>query len=91
MLNEPIADAKSAAQEAVKRAVTLLMTTLRVDAIENRHCPTCDQGVPEDVRSRLKALLPPDATATTSADDTGVTALVQKFNLDGFEEKDIRG
>ena len=63
LLDSPVADAKVAAQAAVKKAFEILVTSLRVEAMQNRHCPTCDQGVPEYVRSRLTASLPAGATA----------------------------
>ena len=90
VLDEPIAAAKIAAQEAVKDALASLMMSLRVDAVENRHCRTCDQDLPEDVRSRLMALLPPDATAGEIGDYADISAVVRRSELDGFEQKDVR-
>ena len=90
LLEEPVADAKVAAQEAVKEAFALLVKSLRVDAIENRHCRTCDQHVPESVRSRLMASLPADATAANVGDNAGTSALVRRADLDGFKQKDVR-
>ena len=91
VLDEPVAGAKVAAQEAVGEAFSLLVTSLRIDAIENRHCRTCDQDVPEDVRSRLTASLPSDAAADNVEDHVGTTALTRRSELDGFKQKDVRG
>ncbi len=90
VLDEPVARAKVAAQDAVKEAFVLLMTSLRVDAIENRHCRTCDQDISEDVRSRLMALLPADSTVANVGDYAGTTALARRSDLDGFKQKDVR-
>lgn len=90
VLDEPIAAARAAAREAVKEAVAMLLTSLRVEAVQNRHCRTCDQEVPEEVRSRLVAALPGGATATTSGDAITNTALAQKSDLDGFQRRDVR-
>lgn len=91
VLDEPVADIKSAAQEAVEEAFSSLVTSLRLHAIENRHCRTCDQDVPEDVRSRLAASLPSGATEADLADHIGNTALTRRSEIDGFKQKDVRG
>ena len=91
VLDEPVADTKAAAQEAVAEAFLSLVTSLRLHAIENRHCRTCDQDVPEDVRSRLAASLPSGATEANMADHIGNTALTRRSELDGFKQKDVRG
>ena len=49
VLDKPVADAKVAAQEAVEEAFTSLMMSLRVDAINNHHCRTCEQDVSEEI------------------------------------------
>ena len=90
LLDEPVASAKGAAQAAVKEAFASLTTSLRVEAITNRHCRTCDQDVPEDVRSRLTASLPAGATAANAWDYAGIAALARRSDLDGFQQKDVR-
>lgn len=90
VLDEPIAAAKAEAQEAVNQAVALLAASLRADAIQNRHCPTCDQDVPEDVLSRLAAVLPVGATTAHSGNSITIAALAQQSDLDGFEQRDVR-
>lgn len=90
VLDEPVAAAKAVAQEAVKNAFALLMTSMRVDAIENCHCSACDQDVPEEVRSRLAAMLPEGATATKTGDFAAMAALARTTELDGFKQKDVR-
>ena len=90
VLDEPIVRARVMAQNAVKEAFALLITSLRVDAIENRHCSTCDQDVPEGVCSHLRASLPADSTATNVGDYAGITALARRSDLDGFKHKDVR-
>ena len=91
VLEEPVADAKVAAREAVEEAFSSLVTSLRIRAIENRHCRICDQAVPEDARSRLAVSLPTDATAANIADYAGNAALTRRSELDGFQQKDVRG
>ncbi len=91
VLEEPVADAKVAAQEAVEEAFSLLVTSLRIRAIENLHCRICDQAVPEEARSRLAASLPTDVSAANIADFAGNTALTRRSELDGFQQKDVRG
>ena len=90
LLDEPVASAKDAAQTAVKQAFASLTTSLRVEAITNRFCRTCDQDVPEDVRSRLTASLPAGATAVNAWDYAGIAALARRSDLDGFQQKDVR-
>ena len=90
VLDKPIADAKAAAQEAVKDAFALLITSLRADAVKKGHCGTCDQDIPKEVRSRLTASLPADATAANVGDYSGITALARRSELDRFEQKDVR-
>lgn len=91
VLEEPVAEAKVAAREAVEEAFSSLVTSLRIRAIENRHCRICDQDVPEEARSRLAVSLPTDATAANIADYAGNTALTRRSELDGFQQKDVRG
>ena len=62
VLDEPVARAKVVVQNAVKDAFASLITSLRVEAIENRHCSTCDQDVPRG------CLLPPEGIATSGCD-----------------------
>ena len=90
VLDEPVTRTRVMAQNAVKEAFALLKTSLRVDAIENRHCSTCDQDVPEGVCSHLKASLPADSTAIIVGDYAGIAALAQRYDLDGFKQKDVR-
>ena len=91
VVEEPVTAAKVAAQEAVEEAFSTLVTSLRIDAIENHHCRTCDQDVPEDVRSRLTASLPSDAATADVEDHAGTAALTRRSELDGFKQKDVRG
>lgn len=90
-LDGPVVAAKAKAQEAVKDAFALVMTSLRADAVETCHCGTCDQDVPEDVRARLAATLPEGATATITGDFAGMTALARASDLNNFTRKDVRG
>ena len=90
VLDEPVSAAKLAAQEAVKYAFASLLTSLRVDAIENRHCRACGQDVPEDVRGRLTASLPADTTAAKAEDHAGIAALARRSDLDDFKQRDVR-
>ncbi len=87
-LDVPLMTARAAAAQAVKDAFAVMQNALRADAIENCHCGTCDQDVPEDVRKRLAATLPEGAT--TASDLTGMTALARAAELDGFTRKDVR-
>lgn len=91
VLDAPVVAAREKAQDAVKDAFALVATSLRVRAIENHHCETCDQDVHETVRARLAATLPPGATATTSDDAVGMAAIARASALDAFERKDVRG
>ena len=90
VLDKPVADAKVAAQEAVREGFAILVTSLRVDAIEHLHCRTCDQDIPEDVRSRLTESLPADTTAADLGDYAGISALQRRSDLDSFKQKDVR-
>jgi DNA sulfur modification protein DndD len=72
----------------VKEAFERMRNALRADAIENCHCGTCDQDVPDDVRQRLAATLP--AAVTVPTDFTGMTALTRAAELDAFTRKDVR-
>ena len=90
VLDEPVARARDMAQNAVKEAFASLITSLRVDAIENRHCSTCDQDVPESVCSRLRESLPSDLATINAGGYAGIAALVRRSDLDGFKQKDVR-
>ena len=90
VLDEPVARAKVVAQNAVKDAFASLITSLRIETIENRHCSTCDQDVPEAVYSRLKASLPTDLAVIDVGEYSGVAALARKSDLDGFTQRDVR-
>jgi len=89
-LDGPVVSAKEKAREAVNEAFALLRTSMRVEAVENCHCGTCDQDVPEETRARLVATLPEGARSTMTSDFTGVTALARASDLDTFIRKDVR-
>lgn len=91
VLDRPIADARAAAQDAVREGLAMLVASLRVDAIENRHCPTCDRDIAEDVRSHLAASLSRDGNAVGVGDHVGIAALSRRSDLDSFRPKDVRG
>jgi chromosome segregation ATPase len=91
VLDDPVSSARETARDAIKDAFALIATSMRVDAVETRHCGTCDQDVPEDVRARLVGTLPAGATATTAGDFAGMSALARASVLDGFTRKDVRG
>ncbi|HMC02824.1 MAG TPA: AAA family ATPase [Cellulomonadaceae bacterium] len=91
VLSEPVRTARAAAREATAGALASMLTSMRVHAIENCHCGTCDQDVPEDVRTRLAATLPPGATAVSPGDVAGLSALAHTSELDAFREADVRG
>ena len=90
VLDKPVADAKVAAQEAVEEAFTSLMMSLRVDAINNRHCRTCEQDVSEEIGALLTASLPADATVAKVEDYADIAAFSRRSDLDDFKQKDIR-
>lgn len=90
VLEEPVAEAKVAAQEALNEASASLVASLRVNAIESGQCGTCGQDIPEDVRARLRASLPSTVTATGIDDHARPVALARKADLDSFEQKDVR-
>ena len=90
VLDEPVSEVKAAAQQAVNDALASLMASLQVDAIENHYCRTCGQDVPEDVRTRLTASLPPNVTATKFEDYTGISELARKSDLDSINLRDVR-
>ena len=90
VLHDPVAAAKAEAQEAVKEAFASLIASLRTDAIENRHCRTCDQNLPDDVRARLMASLPANAAATKLPGSASVEALARRAALDDFTQGDVR-
>lgn len=89
IIDEPLMIARAAAAQAVNDSFTLMRNALRADAIENRHCGTCEQHVPEDVRRRLAATLPEGAATPTKF--TGTSALARAAELDAFTRKDVRG
>ena len=90
VLDEPVSEAKVAAQQAVDDTLASLMTSLQVDAIENQHCRTCGQDVPEDVRARLTASLPSNLTASKLSDHVGMLEFSRRSELDGFNHRDVR-
>ena len=90
VLDEPVSEAKVAAQQAVDDTLASLLTSLQVDAIENHHCRTCGQDVPEDFRARLAASLPSHLAASKLKDHTGMIEFSRKSDLDGFNHRDVR-
>src|SRR5262249_44044955 len=58
LLSEPVRAARAAARDTASSALTSLVVSMRVDAIEKCHCGTCDQDVPDEVRARLTASMP---------------------------------
>jgi DNA sulfur modification protein DndD len=91
VLSEAVRSARAAAREAASTAFASLLTSMRADAIENCHCGTCDQEVPEHVRARLAASLPAGSTVFRAGDFRGMTALARASELDGFRESDVSG
>jgi DNA sulfur modification protein DndD len=90
VLDRPVAAAKERAREAVTSAFSLIRTSLRVEAIENLHCGTCDRDLPAEVRARLATTLPQGATATITGDLVGMSALARASELNSFAHKDVR-
>lgn len=90
VLDKPVSEAKIAAQQAANDALASLVTSLQVDAIENHYCRTCGRDVPEDVRTRLTASLPPNVTAAKFEDYAGITELARKSDIDSFNLRDVR-
>ena len=43
LLLEPIRAARTATREAADDAFASILTSMRVEAIQNNHCGTCDQ------------------------------------------------
>jgi DNA sulfur modification protein DndD len=91
LLSEPVRAARAAAREAASTALGALVSSMRADAIENCHCGTCDQDVPEDVRSRLAATLPAGVTAFRVDQLLRTLALGRASELDAFREVDVSG
>lgn len=91
VIDAPVAAAEDKARDAVKDAFQSLAMSLRVRAVETSHCETCDRDVPEDVRARLAATVPADATGTITSDPAGMSALLRASELEGFTRRDVRG
>ena len=90
VLDEPVSQAKFAAQQAADDVLASLLTSLQIDAIENHRCRTCGQDVPEDVRALLTASLPSTLTASKLEDYAGTIEFSLKSELDGFKSRDVR-
>ena len=90
LLAEPVSAAKVVAHEAVREALESLSTSLRRDAIENRHCGVCEQAVPDDARACLMASLPASVHTAEAEDYRGIAALARRSDLDGFKQRDVR-
>lgn len=90
VLSEPVRETRAAARVVATNAVDALVVSMRIDAISSCHCGTCDQDVPQDVRDRLAATLPPGAEAQQSS-QTALNALARASELDGFREADVSG
>lgn len=87
-LDAPLREARAAANREVRGAFELIRNSLRVEAIENCHCSTCDQDVPADIRAHLATTLPQHAS-TTAVDFKGLTALARAAELEAFDRKDV--
>ncbi|MGD9702859.1 MAG: AAA family ATPase [Ilumatobacteraceae bacterium] len=87
-LDGPLLKARATANDEVKEAFARLQTALRSKAVEDGHCGTCDQDVPEGVRQHLATTLPTDGTTPT--DFSGLAALARAAELDAFVRKDVR-
>lgn len=87
-IDAPLLRARENARSEVHAAFNHLETLLRAAAVENKHCRTCDQPVPEAQRERLARSLPADTTPST--DLGGLAALAASAQLDAFLRKDVR-
>ena len=90
VLDEPVSEAKVAAQQAVDDTLASLLTSLQVEAIDNHYCRICGQDVPDNVRARLTASLPSNLTASMFKDHIGMSEFSRKSDLAGFNHRDVR-
>lgn len=90
ILDEPVRVAKETARIAAEEAFSLLRTSMRIEAVRDGHCGTCDRALNEEDKARLAANTPKDATSDTAGQLAGMAALARVSELDSFGRKDIR-
>ena len=90
VLADRVQTARAEANAGVSDAFSELLLAWRLDAVEQCHCGTCDQDVPEDVRARLAASVPADAKVRDVGHITGAGAVVTAGALNRFKDTDVR-
>lgn len=89
LLREPVRAARSAAQAEAQLEFDAVVMSLRVKAIENAHCGTCDQDVAPGLADKLRSTLP---AAPTKVPEGGVSlAMARLADLNKFNEADNVG
>ncbi|HEY3355363.1 MAG TPA: AAA family ATPase [Polyangia bacterium] len=90
VLGPQVQAARDEANAGVADAFSDLLLAWRLEAVEQCHCGTCDQDVPEDVRARLAATVPADAKVRDIGHVTGAGAVVTAGALNRFRDADVR-
>ena len=91
LIREPLRQAREAAQNESARELGRFVLSLRTRAVDTGHCDTCEQDVPEAVRSRLKTSLPPDVTGSPDSHATLSASMARTADLSRFQEADNAG
>jgi len=91
LAREPLRAARLAAQHESERELDSLILSLRSRAVDMGRCDTCEQDIPEAVRSRLRASLPKDTVSSTDSRAALSAAMARVGDLNKFQEADNAG
>ncbi|MGV9325245.1 AAA family ATPase [Streptosporangium sandarakinum] len=89
LLREPVRTAREAAQQEAQEGLNSVMASLRIRAIESRHCETCEQDIPSHVAEHLKKTLPAQADGASA--NSVSAAMARLHGLNNFVDSDNAG
>ncbi len=90
VLADRVRAARAEANAGVADAFSELLIAWRLEAVEQCHCGTCDQDVPEEVRARLAASVPASAKARDMGHVAASGAVLTAGALGRFRDTDVR-
>ena len=91
LVREPLRAARLAAQQESERELDSFILSLRSRAVDTGRCDTCEQDIPEAVRSQLRASLPEDTVASADSRAALSAAMARVGDLNKFQEADNAG
>ncbi|MEM7603194.1 MAG: hypothetical protein AAF357_17510, partial [Verrucomicrobiota bacterium] len=87
LLIKPVSKVKASAKEAAESEMARMVRSLRLKAIEESFCETCDRDIPTDVRERL---IRATADSDSESGSVGFGRVTDALALSEFKEVDVR-